>query len=272
MKITYIGNACVTMDHQGERLITDPWLSDSVGPWKRWRKPAFGPEEIGDAVLCFLSHAHPDHLDPVTLGHLSSDACIMTARGGAAQSVVNRTGLSPVELSPWEHQEHRGIEVVATPCTHAASSTGFLIRPAGARGWIYFAGDAAPGTPFGEIRRFAGVIRLALLPVGGSSLAPGPLQRHLTPRAAAEAACALGAAAAIPIHWGHVPCIPRLLDRFRGTGEQFAQWMSSTVPDTEIILLGEGESTTVDWQESPLSTDNGAAATTGSPDRGPKEI
>jgi len=118
MKITYIGNACVTMVHHGESLITDPWLSDSVGPWKRWRKPALAPSDIGDGVLCLLSHAHPDHLDPATLRHLASGACIITARGGAAQSVAGRTGLSPVQLSPWERREHLGIEVVATPCTH----------------------------------------------------------------------------------------------------------------------------------------------------------
>jgi L-ascorbate metabolism protein UlaG (beta-lactamase superfamily) len=105
---------------------------------------------------------------------------------------------------------------------------------------VYFAGDAGPKTPFTEIAKRYGRPNVALLPVGGSTLALGPLQRHLTPELAAQAAVAMQPQVVVPIHWGHVPCVPAFLDRFRGTPERFISVLQRLAPQLPVRDLEAG--------------------------------
>ena len=71
MKITYIGQAGFIIEHQGTRLVTDPYLSYAVdhgddGQWTRlYAPPMTLAEAQPDAVL--ISHTHDDHFDTLTI-------------------------------------------------------------------------------------------------------------------------------------------------------------------------------------------------------------
>ncbi len=72
MKIRYISSACVVVEHQGTRVLCDPWLSDGIyyGSWCHYPPLVFRPEDFSDVDWIYLSHIHPDHFDPETLRRL----------------------------------------------------------------------------------------------------------------------------------------------------------------------------------------------------------
>lgn len=69
MKVRYIASACVVVEHQGIRVLCDPWLTDGAyyGSWYHYPPLRFAPEDLADVEYLYISHIHPDHLDPETL-------------------------------------------------------------------------------------------------------------------------------------------------------------------------------------------------------------
>ena len=118
---------------------------------------------------------------------------------------------------------------------------------------MYFAGDTAR---YAEMRDVAGDVDLALLPVWtwGPHLGPG----HLGPRAAAEVAREIRAAAAVPIHWGTL--YPRHLHRvwrrpLLEPGDHFAADAKRLAPDIDVRVLRPGETTTFEVRSPAASAD-----------------
>jgi len=145
------------------------------------------------------------------------------------------------------------------PSAPAAAAIGYLIegpgggsaaRPApdgSAAGpapiGIYFAGDTSR---FAGLRKLAGRVDLALLPVGtwGPHMSPG----HLSPRSAAEVARDIGARFAVPIHWGtlYPAGAHRLLaGRLNQPANRFADWSRLLAPELVVHALRPGEATTL---------------------------
>ncbi len=66
MHLTYLGQCGFLFETAGVRIVTDPYLSDSIATWQRqYPVPCTLADLKPDAVL--ISHAHCDHLDPQTL-------------------------------------------------------------------------------------------------------------------------------------------------------------------------------------------------------------
>lgn len=73
VKLKYCGQCCFVISTDSTRIVTDPYLSDALDrgateqqPWHRaYAPPATLAELAPDAVL--VSHAHPDHLDAMTI-------------------------------------------------------------------------------------------------------------------------------------------------------------------------------------------------------------
>ncbi len=252
-RLTLVGNACVLIEVGRHRVLTDPWLTSHVGPWQRMRPASLSPSDLRrdsphSPTLVLISHGHPDHLCVNTLRHLSPLVPVITPGGGPTRRLA-RMGLNVHTLEEWEEwesgEEHGlGLTVCAAPSVHARDCLSYLIRAADRS--IYFAGDAGPRTPFEAIRRRLGVPDAALLPVGGSRLAPRALQRHLTPELALQAARDLRARLVIPMHWGHMACVPSVLDRFRGTGRCLHAAANGRHPEMRIALPEDGETVHLD--------------------------
>ncbi len=69
MKITYITHACILIEVDGKKIITDPWL---VGPsWggSLWHFPThkFTPKNLPTPDIIFFSHGHDDHFHEPTI-------------------------------------------------------------------------------------------------------------------------------------------------------------------------------------------------------------
>jgi L-ascorbate metabolism protein UlaG (beta-lactamase superfamily) len=239
VRVTLVGNATILIEGAGIQVITDPWLGERVGPWRRWRAAALSAADLQGVALVLISHAHADHLHLPSLAEVSRATPVLTPGGPPARR-LQRAGFTQVRsMERWETWSEGELAVTAVPCVHVRWSLGYVIELGGVR--IYFAGDAGPQTPFAAIRERCGPLDVAALPIGGSSLAFGPFQRHLTPLMAARAAEALRGRLVLPMHWGHVPCVPAVLDRFRGAPEAFQAAMARAAPGIPVRLLLEGD-------------------------------
>ena len=219
MVATWIGHATVLVQTHGLNILTDPVYAERAGPFgfgpKRVAAPAVAFDDLPPIDLVLVSHNHYDHLDQATLKRLwqRDRPRIVTSLGN--DSVIAQTGARATALD-WGGRVgvRPGVEVAVTRNHHWGSRwfsdrnralwSSFVVRlPSG--GNLFFAGD----TGFGDGRWPAeaaalGPIRLALIPIGAFRFAPGQMSSgsHIGPAEAALVYQRLGAARAIPIHWG----------------------------------------------------------------------
>lgn len=239
--VRFVGHATVLLAVGGLRVLTDPFLRDRLGPLER-HGPMPEPEALGDIDIVVISHGHQDHFDLASLGALRGRPTIVVPRGLGERARRAVRG-DVIEVSVGEQLDLGGPRITAVPARHwvapgapRAQPQGYVLD-LGAR--IYFAGDTGRLPAMG---RFAGAVDLALLPVWtwGPHLGPG----HLGPRAAAEVLAEIGAAAAVPIHWGTL--YPRRLHRvwsrpLAEPGERFRAHAEHVAPGADVRLLRPGE-------------------------------
>lgn len=79
MKVQFIKSACVVVEHEGIRILCDPWLTDGIyyGSWYHFPPLAFKPQDFSSVDYIYISHIHPDHLDPATLTLLPKNIPIL---------------------------------------------------------------------------------------------------------------------------------------------------------------------------------------------------
>ena len=224
MMVTWVGHASVLIQTQGLNVLTDPQWSDKTGPFRppfslgprRIAAPGIAFDDLPKIDLVLVSHDHWDHLDTPTLERLwrrdrprivtslGNDA-VIHAGSGAEATAIDWGGIVPVKP---------GVDVIATRAHHwgtrwgsdrnRALWSGFVVTlPTG--GNLFFAGDTGLGDGKWPAAAAAhGPIRLALLPIGAFRFVSGQMAigSHMGPVDAVEVYRRLGAARAIPIHWG----------------------------------------------------------------------
>lgn len=69
MKFTYIKSSTVIVEHNGIKVLCDPWMTDGIyyGSWYHYPPLTFEPEDFHDVDYIYISHIHPDHMDKYTL-------------------------------------------------------------------------------------------------------------------------------------------------------------------------------------------------------------
>lgn len=245
VQVRFVGHATTLIELGGIRVLTDPFLRPRLGPLER-HGPLPDPAGL-EADVVIVSHGHPDHYDRHSIEALPGNPIIVVPRG-----LGGRLGASAsprvMEVGAGESLEIGGLTIHAVPARHWISPGAPRAQPIGyvldAGPRVYFAGDTGR---FRGMREVAGGVDLALLPVWtwGPHLGPG----HLGPRAAAEVAHDIGAAAVVPIHWGTL--YPRYLHRvwhspLREPGDRFAAFALELAPEVDVRVLRPGESTTFD--------------------------
>jgi L-ascorbate metabolism protein UlaG (beta-lactamase superfamily) len=231
----------------GTTLLTDPLLSDRLLHLRRMAGPTPTLPGAPDAVL--LSHLHADHFHLPSLRAVPGEALLIVPRGAAAfvaQGLGRAWGDRCVELSPGDETTVGAVQVRAVKAAHPggrgpwsrsrAAAVGFVVEGS-SRTW--YAGDTGL---FDEMAGL-GPLDLALIPVGGWGPTLGA-HGHLDAAAAAEALRRVKAAWAVPVHYGTF--WPIGLGRvrrhmFRDPGDEFARAAHRTAPQTEVRVLGHGE-------------------------------
>jgi len=245
-RITWLGHASVVLDVDGARIVVDPLLGRHNGILRRrgpaprrdqWQRP--------DAVL--VSHLHHDHAELSSLRLLP--APILTAPANAA--FLRKKGLSATGLGDeWYDVPGTPVQVRLTRADHGHrpmphrpnAANGHLVRTP--QHLIWLAGDTAFYDDMAAIPDLAGgPIDLAVVPIGGWG--PRLSGGHLGPVTASDACRTVGAAAAMPYHWGTLH-FPGAAQAPRGwmdaPGEAFAEALPEHAPGCRSLVLTPGQS------------------------------
>ena len=68
MKVKYIYSACLEIDCDGFKILTDPWFTDGAYDGSWYQFPKVDPFDfISKPDLVYISHIHPDHYDATFL-------------------------------------------------------------------------------------------------------------------------------------------------------------------------------------------------------------
>ena len=154
---------------------------------------------------------HYDHCDLPTLRKLAKrfDPLVVTPLGNGR--LVRSTGIRRVdELDWWQDATSGPLPIALTPAQHFSARTpfdrnralwgGFTIVAGEVR--VYFAGDTAYASWFGDIRKRYGPIDVALLPIGAYEPRWFMEAVHMNPAEAVQAHMDLDASQSIGMHFG----------------------------------------------------------------------
>lgn len=73
LKFRYINHACAVLKSNHVSIVTDPWLMGSAfstGWFLKKKTPSHAIQDVLSSTYCYISHSHPDHLNPTTLIYL----------------------------------------------------------------------------------------------------------------------------------------------------------------------------------------------------------
>src|SRR3954447_18851545 len=235
--VVYVGHATLLVEVDGARLLTDPLLRTGIAHVRR-RVPLPDIEQLLPLDDVLVSHAHADHLDPMSLRKVARDCPVIAPRGNAG--ILRRSGVRRlIEVEEGDRVEAGGLTVEAVPALHdgrrypvgpPAAALGFLLE---ASTRIYFAGDT---DLFDGLSALAGRVDLAALPIWGWG--PRLPAGHLNPETAARAAALIRPGAVLPIHWGTLRSVGAQRDTDpTAPARRFTDWSQRLAPATEVRVL-----------------------------------
>lgn len=258
-RFTWIGHATWLIQYRGWNLLTDPVFAQRCSPLsfagpKRCVPAALSVDELPviDAVL--VSHNHYDHLDRQAVADLNrrfGDTLCWFAPTGVGTWLRRRGVQQVVELSWWQHHQHRQVDAFCLPAQH------FSGRGARDRnrtlwcGWrlnwpefsLFFAGDTGYAPVFQEIKQALGPVDVALLPIGAYEPRWFMSPVHINPDEAVRIHRDLHARHSLAMHWGTFVLTDEALDEppralARARAEQ-------NVAENAFRVPGHGETLTL---------------------------
>jgi len=182
--IQHIDTACVIININGFRILTDP-VFDKPGRLyhfgygsfsRKTGTPAISLDDIGKIDLILLSHGqHKDNFDVSGKIFAKSVDKIITTHS-SAKKLGNAIGIEPFETVSIENDKVPGLKITATPCQHhpgwlprffSGHAIGFIIEFDGQRnGVLYISGDTVL---FKGIKQIADQFKInqAIIHLGG---------------------------------------------------------------------------------------------------------
>jgi|SRR5829696_8582871 len=235
--VVFVGHATLLIELDGARVLTDPLLRMGIAHVRR-RVPLPDIADLLPLDAVLVSHAHADHLDPMSLRQVARDCPVIAPRGCAG--LLRRSGVREViEVEEGDRVDAGGIAVEAVHADHDGrrypvgppiAALGFLLD---ASTRIYFAGDT---DLFDGMAALAGSVDLAALPIWGWG--PRLPVGHLDPESAARAAALIRPATTLPIHWGTLRSIGAQRDTDPMTpARRFVEWSRQLAPASEVRVL-----------------------------------
>ncbi|MBN9564756.1 MAG: MBL fold metallo-hydrolase [Alphaproteobacteria bacterium] len=223
LHLTFINHATVLIQLNGLNILTDPVLSERVGPFpklgiggvSRQQTPGVRFEHIPRIDVVIISHNHYDHLDWPTLERLKANHNFLILCPEGMGNELKAQGFNRVvEMIWWDTFDVGQLKFTAVPAQHWSKRTltdrneslwmGITIAGKNAP-TVYFAGDTGYGPHFVEIRKRIGPIDVSLLPIG--AYLPRWIMQfsHMNPEEAVMAHLDLKSKWSLPIHFDTFP-------------------------------------------------------------------
>jgi len=261
LSATWIGHSTVLLQVGALNVLTDPMWSGRASPvqWAgphRLTTPGIALDALPPIDVVLLSHNHYDHLDAASVRAIARrhPAARWFTPLGVARYVRRWGGRAITELDWWGAIDADGVRVACVPAQHASGRTPFDRMRTLWCGWtlrsgehsIYFAGDTAYHSEFGEIARRHGPFDMCVLPVGAYE--PRWFMRpvHVNPdeavRAYVDIARAHPAApppVALAVHWGTFSLADEPVDEPPRRAADV--WRAAGLPQDNLWILSLGE-------------------------------
>lgn len=217
LRVTPINHATVLIQTAGLNILTDPIWSYRASPFSfmgpdRHISPGIRFEDLPPIDAVLISHSHYDHMDLATLKRLWERDRPRIFAGLGNAGTLRAAGIGEVSETDWWQTRDLapGVHVHGVPAQHWTSRglfdrnrtlwLGYVVETPG--GAVYFAGDTGFGPHYEAIAARFPALRLALLPIGAYLPRWFMQPVHMNPAEAVAAWRILGAAAALPIHYG----------------------------------------------------------------------
>ena len=216
-EVIWVGQSTLLVNNAGVNVLTDPVFADRASPFrfagpKRISKLPFKVSDLPPIDVVVISHNHYDHLDKgaiIDLSRLQPDVHFYVPLG--LKRVLESWGAKNVtELDWWEEVMHGELRITATPVKHWSSRSPFDRNKSLWAGYyitwddfsFYFAGDTGYSDDFVETRKRLGAPDLAAIPIGAYEPRDFMKDAHINPEEAVQILKDVGAAKAVPVHWG----------------------------------------------------------------------
>jgi len=112
MKMTFYTNTMLVLESASSRILCDPWVTfedKSVSGFYNFPKCLLSPEDVAsiNPDYIYITHTHPDHLDPETIKLFSLDTPVLVADYDInfTERAVKQLGFSDVRVVP----KHEGL-------------------------------------------------------------------------------------------------------------------------------------------------------------------
>ena len=106
MKLTFLQSSSYILEHNGVKILNDPWLVDGeyYGSWAHYPPFDFNPNDYSDIDYVFISHIHPDHISLKTLNQLNKDIPVLIHKFQTKflKKNIENLGFSTIEI---EHNQ-----------------------------------------------------------------------------------------------------------------------------------------------------------------------
>lgn len=217
LRATWLGHATVLLELDGQRILTDPMLSERASPFQFIGPERFHPSPIAlkdlagiDAVV--ISHNHYDHLDEATIRHLAPQGTDFYVPLGVGTHLLDwDVPAAQIHEMDWWDEETRGnLSLVATPSRHYSGrgladykgtlwASWALIGP---KHRVFFSGDSGYGSLFRDIGAGVGPFDLTLIKIGSYGPGQSWIDIHMSAEDAILSHQDLQGQRMLPIHWG----------------------------------------------------------------------
>lgn len=236
--VTRIAHASVLLELGGQRILTDPWFSETSN-YRHGEPLGISLENLPKLDLVIASHGHYDHFDVETFAAYPDKAVPMVV-GPDMVEKARAAGFTNVrELKVWESARIGDLTMTACPGSHGVDEVTFMLQAHGST--VYFGGDSRLIPEMEEIPKRFPSVQLALLAVNGLHAMGKQMVMNATE--AAQLTGMLRAEAAVPMHYRFQGgwFTETFILSYDGTPERFAEAAKASAPSAQVRILEPGE-------------------------------
>ncbi|MFJ8142892.1 MBL fold metallo-hydrolase [Streptomyces sp. NPDC096013] len=240
-------HACVLLDFDGAKILTDPWFSERLLYRQGEPRSIATAADLPRLDGILISHAHYDHCDLGALALYPDKNVPIVVNRGTGKKVRANGWRNVTELDPWQSALLGPVRVTAAPASHGVPEVTYLLEADGTT--VFFGADTRRIPELNEIAQRFPDIDLALMPINGLSSRPqGNRQEVMDAAQAAELTALLRPRLAVPIHYAYTSGAigDRILVKLdRNHPEHYKDAAGDLAPDTDVRILPTGQTLTL---------------------------
>ncbi|MFD8722154.1 MBL fold metallo-hydrolase [Streptomyces sp. NPDC059629] len=132
-------HACVLLDFDGAKILTDPWFSERVLYRQGEPRSIATAADLPRLDGILISHVHYDHCDLGALARYRDKNVPIVVNRGTGKKVRAKRWRNVTELDPWQSTRLGPVRVTAAPAGHGVPEVTYLLEADGTT--VFFGAD-----------------------------------------------------------------------------------------------------------------------------------